>query len=49
MPQITPEVLAVCAELLKLVSIIKMGLEPNEQDLADAERLARILLSSEKT
>lgn len=48
MPLLNPEVLAVCAELLKLVSVIKMGLEPNEQDLEDAERLARILLS-EKT
>lgn len=46
---LAPEVVVLCAELLKLVSIIRMGLEPNERDLQEASHAAHVILATEPT
>lgn len=40
MDPISPVVVGVCAELLKLVCVCKMGLEPTEEELRQATEVA---------
>lgn len=43
-----PDVVAVCAELLKLVCTIKQGFDPSEEDLQNATEIAAMAMAKSR-